>query len=72
MIFKIYFGRGKGREKERERITDRLPLVHAPTGDQTCNPGLRASWELNWRPFALQDDAQPTEPHRSGLGSLDF
>ena len=48
-----------------ERISDLLPLAHAPTGT-ACNPGMCPDWELNWRPYALQDDTQPTEPHWSG------
>ena len=30
------------------------------SGDQTCNPGMCPDRELNWRPFALRDDAQPS------------
>ena len=50
----------------RERNIDRLPLAHAPTGDQTHNPGLCPDWKLNWQPFALQDDAPPAEADWSG------
>ena len=39
-----------------ERNMDRLPLVHAPSGDQTCNPGMCPDQEWNWQPYALWDD----------------
>ena len=40
-IFFFFFReRGGGREKDRERKIDQLPLVHTKTGDQTCNPGM--------------------------------
>ena len=35
-------------------------------GDRTHNPGMCPDLELNWQPFALQDDAQPTELHQPG------
>ena len=38
-----------------------------PARDWTRNPGMCPDQELNWRPFVLQDDAQPTEPHQSGM-----
>ena len=52
----------RGREGERTRNInmrniDRLPLVHAPTGDQTCNLGMCPDQELNLQPSSLQDDA---------------
>ena len=69
----IYFGGGEGKEKERERnicvweihvlvashmSPNRQPgptsQVCALTGNQTCD-------------LALQDNAQPTEAHESGL-----
>ena len=37
-----------------------LPLAHAPTRDQALP-------ELNWWPFTLLQDAQPTEPDWPGL-----
>ena len=69
--FNFFFREQKGRRKRREtlmqeRNIDLLPLVCALTGNQTCNPGMCPEHELNWRPFALQDNAQPTEPHWSG------
>ena len=54
--------RGEGREKERERNINWLPLAHASVGDWTCSPSMCPDWESNWWPFALQDGTQPTEP----------
>ena len=56
------------RGKERERNIDQLPLVGAPTGDHTHNPGIRPDLEsnLNQPYIALWDNTQPTEPHWSG------
>ena len=57
-------------EREGENIDvrniDQLPFTHTLTGDQTHNPSTFPDQGSNWKPFALQDDAQPTEPHRSG------
>ena len=50
-----------------ERNSDHLPLVCAPTRDGSCNPGMCPDWELDQRPFDLQDDAQPTEPYQPRL-----
>ena len=36
----IYLFRDGGKEKERERNIDQLPLACAPSGDQACNPGM--------------------------------
>ena len=33
-------------------------LLSWPEQDQTCNSEIYPDWELNWQPFALQDDAQ--------------
>ena len=44
--------------------------VASPIGsDQelTHNPGMCPDRESNWRPSALWDSVQPTEPHQSGL-----
>ena len=43
-----------------------VPLVCALTRDRTHKLGLCPDWESNHRPFALPDEAQPTEPHWSG------
>ena len=69
--FYLFLERGEGREKKRERnINVRninwLPSIHAPAGNLTHNPGICPAQELNWQPFAFQNDAQPTEPHQSG------
>lgn len=45
---------------------DWLPLVPAVTGDGTGNPGMFPDCHSNQRPFRLQDDAQPGEPHLPG------
>ena len=44
-----------------------MPLACTPTGDQACNPDLGPDWESNPQTFTLQDDVQPTKPHRLGL-----
>ena len=63
---------GGGEISMGERDIDQGPLVRALTRDRTCNPGTYPDWESNQRPFVLRDDAQPTEPHWSGLDiSLD-
>ena len=60
------------REEEMERnfnVKEKhpsMPLTHALIGDWTCNPGMCPDRELNWKPFPLQDDTQPTEPLWSG------
>ena len=71
VIFKkilcIYFQRGEGREKERERnINVWLPLACPPTEDLACNSGMCPDWESNERLFGLQAGAQSTEPHQPG------
>ena len=70
----LFIFRKRGREGERGREIlmwkkniDRLPLAFTPARHQTLNPGMCPDWESNWWPFALWDDAQPTEPHQSGL-----
>ena len=45
--------RGEGREREKERNIDQLPLACTLTGNRTCNPDL----ESNPRPFHSWDDA---------------
>ena len=65
-------------EKERERNIDMrensnwLPSVRDLTREQTFNRAIypdrelnpQPNWESNRKPPGLQDDAQPTEPHR--------
>ncbi|KAF6095310.1 microtubule associated protein tau [Phyllostomus discolor] len=61
---------GKGRRKKNLDVKNILIscLSHAPLSrDLACNPGVCPDWESNQRPCSLQDDTQPTEPHRSGL-----
>ena len=50
----------------REEQSIGLPLTHTLTRDQTRNPGMCPDRESNLRPFALQDDTQPTVPQWSG------
>ena len=38
-----------------------------PAGNLACSQGICPDGELNQQPFCLWDDAQPTEPHQSGL-----
>ena len=60
-------------EAERERNTNQLSLAHTPSWNQTPQPGhvpgICPDQESNWQPFVVQDNAQPTEPHRSGQNS---
>ena len=82
IIFKdflhLFLERGEGREKERERNIDVWEKYRSaascmpPTGDLARNPGMCPDWESNQWPFSLLDDAQPTEPHQSGLLPLSW
>ena len=45
-------------------------LHSPPTRDLGHNPGMYLDGELNLQPFGLQNNTQPTEPHRSGLGNF--
>ena len=65
----LFSERREGREKERERNTDQIGclLFALPIWGRTRNLGLCPNQESNQQPFALQDDAQLTEPHWSGL-----
>ena len=74
-IFSIYFlFRGSRREGERERGRNiNVREKHCsgascapPPGDQAHNPGMCPHRELIWHPFALQPNAQQTEPCRPG------
>ena len=49
-----------------ERNIDWLSFICTLTGDQTGNLGMCPDQELNWLPFALQEDAQSTEPQWRG------
>ena len=64
--------RGGGRKGERERLMcersiDRLHLTGTPTRDLAHLTGMstdwESDWELNWWPFALWNNAHPTESH---------
>ena len=51
-----------GRKREREtpkwkRNMNRLPPVHAPPGDRTCNLGVLPDWELTLQPFDVHNNA---------------
>ena len=56
--------RGEGRETERERNIDGLPLLHVPSWGPSLQP--RHDRESNLWTFGPQDDAQPTESQLSG------
>ena len=62
--FLIYFlEREGGIEGEKHQsVASRTP----PAGDLAHNPGMCPDLELNWQPFSLQDDAQPTGSHQPG------
>ena len=62
-----FLEREEGREKERERNVDQLPLTCASNEEQTHNFGTCPDRELSWQPFALQDDTQLAELHQPGL-----
>ena len=53
--------RGEGREQDRE---GNMLVAFPMHSDRGANPelGMCADWELNPRPFPLQDNAQATEP----------
>ena len=56
-----FLERGEGREKEREKNINQLPLA-----DLARNPGMCPDWESNQHPFSSQAGAQSTEPHKPG------
>ena len=59
----------KERGKEGERVGEKHQLVASHTclnGDRTHNLGMCTAQEWNQWPFALQDNAQPTESHWLG------
>ena len=59
--------RGKGRKKRGRETSICGCLLHAPTGDLACNPGMCPDWEWYRRPFASQAGTQSTELHQPGL-----
>lgn len=63
----IYFLReGKGGRK-REKHRDWLPLLRAPAGDQTCDPGICSGWESNWQPLVSRKDGRPSHRGQGGI-----
>ena len=74
-FFNLDRERGKEREKnwcEREAFigcllyAPRLGIVHALTGNQTCNLGICPDQESNLQPFSFMRTFQPTESHQPG------
>ena len=64
-FFKIYFYRGDGKEKERERKHQSVLVSCAPrTGDPAHNPSMCPYWEWNLRSSGSQARAQSTELHQ--------
>ena len=68
----LFLERGDGREKERERNIDLLPLAHTKTRGQAGYPGMCPDRESNRGPFTLWDNTGPTKPHLSGLCRDEF
>ena len=66
----LFLERREGREKEKETSLGRL--CTPPTRDPAHNPAMCPDWESNPRPLSLQGNAQPTEPHQSGIFFLSF
>ena len=66
MIFREGDGKEREREGEKHQCERQASQVH-PSGDQTRTPGMCPDRKSNWGPFALQADAQQTEPQLSGL-----
>ena len=64
--FYLFLEIWEGREEERERNINQLPLTCPSTKDLASNPGMFPDQELNAWPFGLQGDAQPTGA--TGLG----
>ena len=66
----LFIFRERTKEGERRRnidVREKRQSLYALTGDRTRNPGMCPDWESHWGPFAVQNNAQPTEPHCSGL-----
>ena len=58
-----------GRKRGRETLISCLSYMPLAGTD---NLGLYPDQESNQHPFTLQNNAQPTEPHRSGLSNYTF
>ena len=67
MFINFFRERGEGREKEWERETLTGCLSYVPPSGTKPSLVTCPEQESNQQPFALWDDAQPTEPHLSGL-----
>ena len=66
--FYLFVFREREREGEREREKQEPAASHIhPNQGPNPQPRHVPDRESNQRPFALQDDAQPTESHQSGL-----
>ena len=63
VFYLFIFRERKGGRKAKKHLS--ATYCMCPVWDRTRNPGMCPGWELNQQPFALQDDAQPTEPHWS-------
>ena len=63
-------GGKRGRATSREKNIVQLPLIRAPTGDQTRNPGMHPDQKLNQWPFALRGGTKRTKPWWPGLAQL--
>ena len=73
--FLLILQKGGGRrekETESEGNINWLPLILAPTWDQTHNPGMCPNWELKQQPFTLQDDAQPSHTSHGRMWGLEM
>ena len=58
---------GRGNEREKQINCERcISCLSCPNQGPAHNPGMCLDWELNQRPFALEDSVQPTEPQGSG------
>ena len=67
LFFKDFFlERGEGGRKRGRETSVGCLSPHPQSEDLARNPGMFPDWERNRRPFGLQDDTQPTEPHQSG------
>ena len=52
--------------------TDQLPLIHAPTGDQTCNLGVCPDWRSKTQSSGVRDDAPASRATWPELDSIDL
>ena len=63
-------GGERDRGREENRYIDWLPLIHALTGDQTCNLALCLTRNRTLNLLVYRTMLQPTEPHQQGLSSI--